>query len=338
LFIMIYQTVVAVAILATASAKFFNEDHTHQKYMWESFKAEHAKSYSTMEEESQRFGFFLENLKIADIRNDAEMKNKGTAVHGITRFSDLSQAEFESRFLTSDSSMRSTDRETVTLPAPEAAAGLVDWSGKLTTPVKDQGYCGSCWAFSATEQIESDSMRTLGTSYILSPEQITQCDTTSSGCNGGWTERAYNYVKKAGGIETDSAYPYTSYQGVTGSCHSSASDFVIKVSGFTSISGSTTSEKESNMANYMLSTGPLSVCLDASSWNSYTGGIMSVCGNSVDHCVQAVGVDNSASSPFWKVRNSWGTSWGESGYIQLAYGQNTCDITNDPTWVTTSKA
>jgi len=327
---MIYQTVVAVAILATASAKFFNEDHTHQKYMWESFKAEHAKSYSTMEEESQRFGFFLENLKIADIRNDAEMKNKGTAVHGITRFSDLSQAEFESRFLTSDSSMRSTDRETVTLPAPEAAAGLVDWSGKLTTPVKDQGYCGSCWAFSATEQIESDSMRTLGTSYILSPEQITQCDTTSSGCNGGWTEHAYNYVKKAGGIETDSAYPYTSYQGVTGSCHSSASQFKIGVDSYTTLSG------ESSMATYVQSTGPLSVCVDASTWNSYKGGIMTSCGNRVDHCVQAVGVDAS-SSGYWKVRNSWGTSWGESGYIRLAYGKNMCNIANDPTYTKVHK-
>ena len=327
---MIYQTVVAVAILATASAKFFNEDHTHQKYMWESFKAEHAKSYSTMEEESQRFGFFLENLKIADIRNDAEMKNKGTAVHGITRFSDLSQAEFESRFLTSDSSMRSTDRETVTLPAPEAAAGLVDWSGKLTTPVKDQGYCGSCWAFSATEQIESDSMRTLGTSYILSPEQITQCDTTSSGCNGGWTERAYNYVKKAGGIETDASYPYTSYQGVTGQCHSSASQFKIGVDSYTTLSG------ESSMATYVQSTGPLSVCVDASTWNSYKGGIMTSCGNRVDHCVQAVGVDAS-SSGYWKVRNSWGTSWGESGYIRLAYGKNMCNIANDPTYTKVHK-
>ena len=71
---------------------------------------------------------------------------------------------------------------------PSATLGLVDWSGKYTTPVKDQGYCGSCWAFSATEQIESDAIRTLGVTYVLSPEQITQCDTTSYGCNGGWTE------------------------------------------------------------------------------------------------------------------------------------------------------
>ena len=206
-------------------------------------------------------------------------------------------------------------------------ASSKDWSGVLTTPVKDQGYCGSCWAFSATEQVESDSMRTLSVSTILSPEQITQCDTTSSGCNGGWTEHAYNYVKKAGGLESNADYPYTSYQGVTGTCKTTASKYVVTVNSYTTISG------ETSMANYMLATGPLSVCVDASTWNSYKGGIMTSCGNRVDHCVQAVGVDTS-SNGYWKVRNSWGTSWGESGYIQLAYGQNTCDITNDPTYTT----
>jgi len=327
---MIYQLVVALAVVASSSAVLFSEDHTHQKYLWESFKREHNKSYETMDEESRRFGIFLENLKTADNRNKEEVKSKGTAVHGITKFSDLSQAEFESRFLTADASMKVKDTVAVEYGAPDAAAGLVDWSGKLTTPVKDQGYCGSCWAFSATEQIESDSMRTLGTSYVLSPEQITQCDTTSQGCNGGWTERAYSYVTKAGGIETDANYPYTSYQGVTGSCKATASKYVIGVTSYTTVKG------ESSMASYVQKTGPLSVCLDASSWNSYTGGIMTKCGNNVDHCVQAVGVDASTGG-YWKVRNSWGTSWGESGYIRLAYGANTCDITNDPTWVVAKK-
>ena len=322
---MIYQLVVALAVAASTSAVLFSEDHTHQKYLWEAFKSEHSKNYETMDEESRRFGIFLENLKVADLRNVDELKTKGSAVHGITKFSDLSQAEFESRFLTADITMRDSSVKKVDYAAPDASAGLVDWSGKLTTPVKDQGYCGSCWAFSATEQIESDSMRTLGTSYVLSPEQITQCDTTSSGCNGGWTEHAFNYVKKAGGIETDSNYPYTSYQGTTGTCKADSSKFVITVSGYTTVNG------ESSMASYVQKTGPLSVCLDASSWNSYTGGIMTKCGQSVDHCVQAVGVDASTGG-YWKVRNSWGTSWGESGYIRLAYGANTCDITSDPTY------
>jgi len=171
-------------------------------------------------------------------------------------------------------------------------------------------------------------MRTLNDKTILSPEQITQCDSTSQGCNGGWTEHAYDYVKKAGGQESNTDYPYTSYQGTTGSCHADSSKFKIKVNGYTTIKG------ESAMASYMQSTGPLSVCVDASKWNSYTGGIMTSCGQRVDHCVQAVGVDTSS---YWKVRNSWGTSWGEAGFIRLKYGANTCAITSDPTWVSVSK-
>ena len=138
-------------------------------------------------------------------------------------------------------------------------------------------------------------------------------------------------MKGEGGLETNSDYPYTSYYGKTGTCSAVKSKEVIGITGYTTING------ETNMANYVLSTGPLSVCVDASSWNSYTGGIMTKCGNRVDHCVQAVGV-NTGANGYWKVRNSWGTSWGESGYIRLAYGQNTCDITNDPTYVAPVKA
>ena len=131
----------------------------------------------------------------------------------------------------------------------------------------------------------------------------------------------------------DSDYPYTSYLGKTGTCEIDATKEVVGLTGFTTIAGTTAAEIETNMANYVLATGPLSVCVDANSWNSYTGGIMSVCGQSVDHCVQAVGVDTSSTNGYWKVRNSWGTSWGESGFIRLAYGANTCAITNDPTYV-----
>lgn len=291
---------------------------------------EHMKKYPSADEEKVRFSNFIENLKVADLRNEAEIRNGGSAVHGITQFSDLSNAEFASKYLRSDVSKKSNDAPVAKITAT-VTADLVDWSGVYTTPVKNQGYCGSCWAFSATEQIESDSMRTLGTSYILSPEQITQCDGTSSGCNGGWTESAYTYVKRAGGIETESDYPYTSYFGTTGTCSYEKSKSVLTVSGYTTVSG------ESNMAAYVQSTGPLSVCLDASSWSSYTGGIMSVCGKSVDHCVQAVGVYPASVNGYWKVRNSWGVTWGESGYIRLKYGSNTCDITNDPTYVSVGK-
>jgi C1A family cysteine protease len=253
-------------------------------------------------------------------------------VHGITKFADYTHSEFM-RLNNADPSLQSASpKETLTSVPLTTTATSVDWTGKYTTPVKDQGYCGSCWAFSAAEQIESDAMRTLGYSTQLSPAQITQCDTRSSGCNGGWTEFAYNYVKGNRGLETAADYPYTStmYAGTTGRCAADYTKAKIGVTSYTTIKG------ETNMANYVLSTGPLSVCLDATQFNSYTGGIMTRCGTNVNHCVQAVGV-NTGSGGYWKVRNSWGTGWGESGFIRLAYGQNTCAITNDPTYVSVYK-
>ncbi len=324
---MIYPVIVALSLAAVGSATLHSEDHVQQKSMFESFKMNFGKRYETMEEESRRFYLFVENLKVADARNAAEKKAGGSAVHGITKFTDMSQVEFETNYLLSDPTMRSEKRNIAAkLPEPVTTTGEVNWAGTLTTAVKDQGYCGSCWAFSATEQIESDYIRKTGKFVTLSPEQITQCDQTSAGCNGGWTEHAYKYVIRAGGIATDESYPYTSYQGVTGTCKDSSVSKVVGISGFTTISG------ESQMASYVQSTGPVSVCLDANNFNSYTGGIMTVCGQEVDHCVQAVGVDAS-SGGYWIVRNSWGSKWGESGYIRLAYGKNTCDITSDPTYV-----
>ena len=164
-------------------------------------------------------------------------------------------------------------------------------------------------------------MRQLHASYLLSPAQITQCAKGSAGCGGGWTETAYAYVKNSGGLEQEKDYPYTTalYQGITGTCTDTPSKFVIGITGYTTITG------ETNMASYVKSTGPLSVCVDAMTWNTYKGGIMSNCGKQIDHCVQAVGVDDSTGG-YWKVRNSWGTSWGESGFIRLAYGQNSKSI------------
>jgi len=326
---MIYQLVVAIAVASVASANLYKEDPTHLKQMWDNFKREWNRQYSTMDEESTRFQNFVQNLKNADARNKQE--SGAGAVHGITKFSDLSQAEFESRFLTADASEKTSERTfDTTERVLDTTAGLVDWSGKLTTPVKDQGYCGSCWAFSAVEQIESDAIRTLGYSSMLSPQQVTSCDNTSAGCGGGWTESAYKYVQKAGGLETEANYPYSTatYQGATGTCKADKSKFEITVTGFTTL------KSESSMASYVQGTGPLSVCVDATTWNSYNGGIMTSCGTRINHCVQAVGVDTAS---YWKVRNSWGTSWGESGYIRLAYGKNTCGITNDPTYATVKK-
>jgi C1A family cysteine protease len=313
------------AIGLASASRFFVEDIDHLRFMWEGWKADHGKTYKLAENE-HRFQVFVSNLKLADERNAEQVAAGGEEVHGMTRFADLTQDEFEAQFLGSDESMAMGAQESdLSLSTPIVNAIVQDWTGIYTTPVKNQGNCGSCWAFSATEQIESDTMRTKGVSYTLSPQQVTSCTTTCYGCDGGWTERAYTYVKNYG-IEQESAYPYTSgTTGVTGSCNYNSAATKVGLTTYYTITG------ETNMANYVGATGPLSVCLCASTWSTYTGGIMYSCPTQVNHCVQAVGV-NTGTGGYWKVRNSWGTGWGESGYIRLAYGQNTCAITNDPTY------
>jgi C1A family cysteine protease len=326
-----YKALLLSSVAVASATDYSSTSHDNMRNLFNNFKKTFQKKYRDDNENEHRFLNFVQQLRLIDQRNRDERKAGGSAVHDITQFADMSEAEFASRYLQARPSMKTSSAPVAEVPPYTGSSDSVDWTGEYTTPVKNQGYCGSCWAFSASEQIESDAMRVLKTSYVLSPEQITQCDTTSYGCNGGWTEHAYKYVKGIGGIETEKDYPYTSGNGVTGKCHADDSKFVIKVNGYTTVHG------ETNMANYMLSTGPLSVCLDANNWNSYSGGIMKNCGKQVDHCVQAVGVDTGKNG-YWKVRNSWGASWGENGYIRLAYGENTCDITSDPTYVSVSMA
>ena len=144
------------------------------------------------------------------------------------------------------------------------------------------------------------------------------------GCQGGNTETAYMYVSSAGGLNSVNDYPYSSFYGTTGNCVATTTNYVVTVDGYYAVEG------EEDMKNYVLSTGPLSICLDASDWSTYQTGVISSCGTDIDHCVQVVGVNTDEG--YWIVRNSWGTSWGQNGFIYLKTDQNTCGITTDPTY------
>jgi len=301
------------------------------RFSFKVFKVQFNRSY-TADEDEKRFSAFVGNLKLADARNAEETKG---AVHGVTKFMDLTPQEF-SDMLGYRPPAEKFAEEVAIAQLPDGVAVEKDWTGHFTTPVKDQGRCGSCWAFSTTEQIESDAMRELGVSYKLSTQQIISCDQRDGGCNGGNTETAYKYLEKAGGLVLDKDYPDTSHKGgKTGSCSSEkASDPVISVATFKTIksAGLTTKGTEAAMASYVESTGPLSICVDANKWQTYKGGIMTNCPTHLDHCVQAVGINT--KDGYWKVRNSWNTDWGEDGFIRLEYGSNQCGLTNDPTWAT----
>ena len=227
------------------------------------FKKTFGKDYSSKEEE-ERYGHFVKFLKNVDARNTKEQKKGGTAVHGVTMFSDLSDAEFEEGYLGYVAPEEPEEVNTL-VAVVEPYAGKktnVDWTGKYATDVLDQGYCGSCWAFSATQQIHSDAIRAGLLKYqeILSTQQMVSCDTESNGatdnanfgCQGGNTETAYMYARSSGGLSTMAQYPYSSYEGQTEACVTDNIKNVVNVENWYTVRG------EDQMMDYVMSTGPLS--------------------------------------------------------------------------------
>jgi len=182
----------------------------------------------------------------------------------------------------------------------------------------------------------------------LAEQQVISCDKTDGGCQGGDLPSAFDYVESAGGIDLQEDCPDTSASSQsTGSCTWNGNKAAI-VTGYKYAvapcnGGSCSSQDESGMMASLAANGPLSVCVNAQPWNGYYGGIMesSTCSGAyseLDHCVQLVGYDNSVSKPYWKVRNSWASSWGENGYIRLAMGSNVCGIADEAMYVTATAA
>jgi len=163
------------------------------------------------------------------------------------------------------------------------------------------------------------------------------CDTVDLGCQGGWPADAFTYIKQAGGLESEAAYPYTA---VDGKCVFNASAVKAKISGYTYVTPSCETpsacpkQDEQTLLNNLAASGPSSICVDAIPFQTYISGILkNGCETGydyLDHCVQLVGY-SSTQSGYWIVRNSWGTNWGLSGYIYLAYGQNTCGLADQAT-------
>jgi len=286
------------------------------------FQHKFNKVYKTNDEFQFRFQTFEKNMNRAEELQRKDRAHGGTATFGMTQFSDLTDAEFKKWYLMPKFSAKQWPKaplakfnETWKMPTQSS----FDWNSKgAITPVYNQGQCGSCWAFSATETIESYWFLAGNTLTQLAMQQIVDCDTTDQGCNGGWTYDAYQYVESAGGMDPLADYAYT---GEDGTCQFNAGEVVAKISGWQYV---TQSKDENAMLQWVQNSGPLSICVDASSWSSYTGGLLSECGQSLDHCVQLTGFSEVGGSPAWNVRNSWGTGWGENGYIYLQRGQDTC--------------
>jgi len=282
------------------------------------------KTHKNDAEKNARFLNFLHNARQIALANK-QSKASGipnAAVFGFTQFSDMSPREFKTK--QTGLKLKNPKEKNFEKREEFQPSQNIDWvaAGK-TTPVKNQQQCGSCWAFSATEEIESAMLIAGGNPQGGAPQEIVDCDTNDSGCNGGDPAEAMQWIIQQGGQDAESCYPYTAQDGT---CASAQCTPVNKIS-------STQSIAQSESAIYQALQGaPLSICCDASAWQNYNGGVLagSSCGDNVDHAIQLTGYSTSQGG-YWIVRNSWGADWGEQGFIWLQYGQNTCDITSEVT-------
>lgn len=252
---------------------------------------------------------------------ELQQKEEGTATYSyLSPFMDISTEEFAATHF----GLRPDSASEEVPEAPLlniAVADSKDWvKDGAVNPIKNQGSCGSCWAFSTVANIEGAGFVATGKLVSLSEQELVDCG-AGNGCGGGFPPSALSWVAKGHGLASESAYPYKHKDG---SCKS--------YSAVTTITGSTRiSKDEDQIAQSLIQYGPLSIDLDASGLSPYSGGVISnpSCSKTRhNHAVAIVGYGTD-KYPYFKIRNSWGTSYGEKGYVRLIRGKGACGLNNN---------
>jgi C1A family cysteine protease len=261
---------------------------------------------------------FADNEDIINTHNAEE----STFKLGHNEFSCLSNKVFNERYLATPFTPKAAGAtgNAIHFGNETATATEIDWTTKgAVTKVKNQGQCGSCWSFSTTGSLEGAYFNKNGKLDSFSEQQLVSCDTVDAGCNGGLMDNAFKWIEKNGGLCTEGSYPYTSGTGVRGTCKKTCSS----VSGSAPKSYKDVAESDTAMMS-ALNIGPVSVAIEAdkSVFQLYKSGVLKskTCGTRLDHGVLAVGYGTESGTDYYKVKNSWGASWGASGYILMERG------------------
>ena len=321
----------AFATLAAAVTALNNTEFEYMQYV-----AKFNKQANSVDEFAARLGNFASNE--AYIVETNAQNNTWTVGHN--QFSDWSYAEYKAILGYARGEMETKNIKIF----EETNEETVNWVTKgAVTAVKDQGQCGSCWAFSSTGSIEGAHQIATGELLSFSEQQLVDCAGLrygNLGCNGGMQNRAFKYLESHN-AELESVYPYTS--GVSksaGSCaFDKASTTAVDVSAYTNV---TKNNPEQMKAGLNLQPLAVSIEADKSVFQTYKSGVLNSteCGTKIDHAVLAVGYGTDADSglDYWLVKNSWATVWGDQGYIKLAIvdGEGICGVQTGPLYPTSN--